>query len=112
MKITPFQRKNLKALLLQKDSGVTVWRMLVASRSMLIVHAIICVGAAFYLTQNGVWQIIGSGLAGFALGSYLRFVRGVISISQFWPVTTEIIDWKKAESVLRENETSGRQGQF
>lgn len=89
-------------LLIQRDSGVPVVRTLLRAKLAFAAHLVAGAAGAFYLTQGEAWRTAGLLLIGFAAGSYIRIVRSTIASSRFWPVVSQIIDWNKAEALLKE----------
>jgi hypothetical protein len=103
MRLSVLQRRNLQALLSQRRDGVSVIRSLAKWKMLLAAHAVIALGGGFYLTQSRGWQLVGAGLMGMAFGSFIRVVRTMMTVQRVWPVTAEIIDWQKVESLLAED---------
>jgi hypothetical protein len=101
MKLTNLQRRNLHALLVQRREGVSVWRTLFRQRVVLAAHIILVAGGGFYLGQGAGWPLAGAALIGISVGSYFRIVRITMTAQQVWPAFSEIIDWQKAEALLK-----------
>ena len=106
MKPNPSQRKHLQSLVAQRRQGVSAANLVIRHRGMLLGHFLVILGGVAYLTQGPVWQCVGCILVGLAAGSFLRFVRSAAAVARFWPVTREIIDWHKVESLLRDDDTA------
>lgn len=111
MKLTPLQKKYLTSLLAQRRDGPSMGRTLGRAKLFCIAHLVLLAGAAFYIHEGGPWQLIGCGLAGLAVGSFFRLLRITFTAQRVWPMTTQIIDWEKAETLLRGNTGASTPGQ-
>jgi hypothetical protein len=100
MKLTKRQHRYIKALLRSRDMGSTLGLWLQARWKSWTVLAIFCSLAAFVFASFSLaicWVYFGLWL-----GCFLRDIGHFQAAKRMWPVTREIVDWKRVSELDEE----------
>ena len=104
MKLTPYQKSHIEALVAFHRKPPTAWGVLTHRPKLLLPWAfIIAASVASYFLVD---QRFGLFLLGMSFGSVLRVIAHCRFAVLAWPVTEQIIDWEKVEALHRQSECS------
>ena len=102
MKLTKLQHKYIKALIRSHDVGSTLGLWLQAGWKWWTVLAIFCaLGALVFASFSSAicWAYLGLWI-----GCFLRDISRFQSARRLWPVTKEIVDWKRVSELDEEQQ--------
>ena len=102
MPLTPLQKRYIRALLKQQETGPSLGRVLAQSKIFLIVHlCLVVLGVVLMSRDDRFLSVIGGIELGIAIGSFARFVGTIRTGVRLWPVSRELIDWDKVREFER-----------
>jgi hypothetical protein len=100
MKLTRLQNRYIKALLRNRIAGPTLGIWLQAAWKPWFLSAILCAIAALFFASFSLaisWVYLGLWL-----GAVLRDISHFRSARRLWPITSEVVDWKRVSELDEE----------
>jgi hypothetical protein len=104
MKISKPQLERLKRWLQFRGRPYPIHQMVLASWPGYTIMIVALGGLSGYLWWRGA-HIYAVGLGCYLLGLLYRDFLWLRQRSKYWPVVDHITDWKRAEELVRENES-------
>jgi hypothetical protein len=96
MKLSPFHERQLAALRDMKVRGASIGRILMIGPRIWVFFLFFAVASiALYFLDSG-WGLFVMGML---FGAVLRMVSAARFTVLAWPLTEQIIDWKKVEEL-------------